>query len=53
MKLILGSYFGHMSSFVYFATSHMLIFCRFYESFMCCLHLILIDPKCAVSDHVS
>ncbi|WVZ03000.1 hypothetical protein V8G54_023806 [Vigna mungo] len=27
--------------------------CRFYESFLCCLHLILIDPKCAVSDHVS
>ncbi|KAK7342809.1 hypothetical protein VNO80_25765 [Phaseolus coccineus] len=26
---------------------------RFYESFLCCLHLILIDPKCAVSDHVS
>ncbi|WVZ00400.1 hypothetical protein V8G54_026469 [Vigna mungo] len=26
---------------------------RFYESFLCCLHLILIDPKCAVSGHVS
>ncbi|KAL2639351.1 hypothetical protein AAZX31_06G172400 [Glycine max] len=26
---------------------------RFYESFLCCLHLILIDPKCSVSDHVS
>nr|XP_007133296.1 hypothetical protein PHAVU_011G167600g [Phaseolus vulgaris]ESW05290.1 hypothetical protein PHAVU_011G167600g [Phaseolus vulgaris] len=26
---------------------------RFYESFLCCLHLILIDPKCAVLDHVS
>ncbi|WVZ03046.1 hypothetical protein V8G54_023852 [Vigna mungo] len=26
---------------------------RFYESFLYCLHLILIDPKCAVSDHVS
>ncbi|WVZ03908.1 hypothetical protein V8G54_024714 [Vigna mungo] len=25
----------------------------FYESFLCCLHLILIDPKCAVSGHVS
>ncbi|XP_027343475.1 HEAT repeat-containing protein 6 isoform X2 [Abrus precatorius] len=26
---------------------------RFYESFMCCLHLILVDPKCSISDHVS
>ncbi|KAL2334265.1 hypothetical protein Fmac_015478 [Flemingia macrophylla] len=26
---------------------------RFYESFLCCLHLILVDPKCSVSDHVS
>ncbi|KAK7405349.1 hypothetical protein VNO78_06597 [Psophocarpus tetragonolobus] len=26
---------------------------RFYESFLNCLHLILIDPKCSVSDHVS
>ncbi|KAJ1406091.1 hypothetical protein SESBI_25350 [Sesbania bispinosa] len=26
---------------------------RFYESFLHCLHLILIDPKCPVSDHVS
>ncbi|OIW03035.1 hypothetical protein TanjilG_20963 [Lupinus angustifolius] len=29
------------------------IMCRFYESFLGCLHLILIDPKCSVSDHVS
>ncbi|XP_057430059.1 uncharacterized protein LOC130723121 isoform X2 [Lotus japonicus] len=26
---------------------------RFYESFLCCLHLILSDSKCSVSDHVS
>ncbi|KAK2388509.1 hypothetical protein QL285_062187 [Trifolium repens] len=26
---------------------------RFYESFLTCLHLILTDPKCSVSDHVS
>lgn len=26
---------------------------RFYESFLSCLHLILIDPKCSVTDHVS
>ncbi|CAJ1978454.1 unnamed protein product [Sphenostylis stenocarpa] len=26
---------------------------RFYESFLCCVHLILIDPKCSVSDHAS
>ncbi|XP_045809659.1 HEAT repeat-containing protein 6 isoform X2 [Trifolium pratense] len=26
---------------------------RFYESFLSCLHLILTDPKCSVSDHVS
>ncbi|KAE9599474.1 hypothetical protein Lalb_Chr14g0362591 [Lupinus albus] len=29
------------------------VMCRFYESFLGCLHLILIDPKCSVSDHVS
>ncbi|KAJ7951176.1 HEAT repeat-containing protein 6 [Quillaja saponaria] len=26
---------------------------RFYESFLHCLHLVLIDPKCSVSDHLS
>ncbi|XP_057753732.1 uncharacterized protein LOC130973287 [Arachis stenosperma] len=26
---------------------------RFYESFLSCLHLILTDSKCSVSDHVS
>ncbi|XP_073224565.1 uncharacterized protein [Cicer arietinum] len=26
---------------------------RFYESLLSCLHLILTDPKCSVSDHVS
>lgn len=29
------------------------IMSRFYESFLCCLHLILMDPKCSVSDHAS
>ncbi|KAK7308357.1 hypothetical protein VNO77_41959 [Canavalia gladiata] len=30
-----------------------IVMSRFYESFLCCLHLILTDPKCSVSDHVS
>ncbi|KAI9092290.1 hypothetical protein K1719_027790 [Acacia pycnantha] len=30
-----------------------IVMSRFYESFLHCLHLVLSDPKCSVSDHVS
>ena len=47
-------FFLHLRELLMFSLSTLTIhLCRFYSSLLNCLHLVLVDPKGSLHDHVS